>query len=263
VLIWAATQMLAAIDRELSTSRSFRFTAFQSLTAIGRATGNREYLLRKGTLTCLQSTVMRTAIRRGEHWRRQQFSWINEWEQLVARSGQCQGIEFVLPEWFYQRVLDRRLVLAIDPVCFAPSGRSERWLHRAARKHAGRQPQGSRFAPRHLRAKSARYGRSGHAAEAHTRPCRVCSLQNGQSPARFGGIIPLDRGQRIVEYAANHCARGRCRQRGEGKLPTEPGWCRRCRVSALTEYLHCRRLAPPVPMPNRIQLRHESGERCH
>ena len=159
VLIWAASQILAAQDRGLPTSRFFRFTPYQLLIAVGRATGNREYQLLKGALTRLQSTVIRTTIRHGEHWRRQQFSWINEWEELTTRTGRCEGMEFVLPEWFYRGVLDRRLVLAIDPAYFALSGGVERWLYRVARKHAGRQRDGWRFELRHLYAKSASLAR--------------------------------------------------------------------------------------------------------
>ena len=48
---------------------------------------------------------MKTTIRHGEHWRRQQFSWINEWEELISRTGRCEGMELVLPDWFYQGVL--------------------------------------------------------------------------------------------------------------------------------------------------------------
>ncbi len=64
-------------------------------------------------------------------------------------------MEFVLPDWFYQGVLDRRLVLTIDPGYFALTGGIERWLYRVARKHAGRQPEGWRFDLRHLHTKSA------------------------------------------------------------------------------------------------------------
>jgi len=159
VLIWAASQILAAQDRGLPISRFFRFTPYQLLIAIGRATGNCEYQLLKGALTRLQSTVIRTTIRHGEHWRRQQFSWINEWEELTTHAGRCEGMEFVLPEWFYQGVLDRRLVLAIDPAYFALSGGIERWLYRVARKHAGHQRDGWRFELRHLHAKSASLAR--------------------------------------------------------------------------------------------------------
>lgn len=154
ILIWAGSHIVEALDRGLPTSRFFRFTPYQLLTAIGRATGNREYQLLKGALTRLQSTVVKTTIRQGEHWRRQQFSWINEWEELTTASGRCLGLELVLPDWFYQGVLDRRLVLTIDPAYFRLTGGIERWLYRVARKHAGRQAEGWRFELRHLHAKS-------------------------------------------------------------------------------------------------------------
>lgn len=159
ILIWAGSQIVEALDRGLPTSRFFRFTPYHLLSSIGRATGNREYKLLKGALARLQSTVIKTTIRQGEHWRRQQFSWINEWEELTTRAGRCQGMEFVLPDWFYQGVLDRRLVLTIDPAYFALTGGIERWLYRVARKHAGRQAEGWRFALRHLHAKSASQAR--------------------------------------------------------------------------------------------------------
>jgi plasmid replication initiation protein len=68
-------------------------------------------------------------------------------------------MEFVLPDWFYQGVLDRRLVLTIDPAYFALTGGIERWLYRVARKHAGRQAEGWRFELRHLHTKSASQAR--------------------------------------------------------------------------------------------------------
>jgi len=159
VLIWAASHLVEALDRGLPTSRFFRFTPYQLLGAIGRGRGQRDYLLLKGALARLQSTVIRTTIRHGPHWRRQQFSWISEWEELTTWAGRVEGMEFVLPDWFYQGVLDRRLVLTVDPAYFRLTGGLERWLYRVARKHAGRQPGGWRFELRHLHAKSASLAR--------------------------------------------------------------------------------------------------------
>jgi plasmid replication initiation protein len=51
-------------------------------------------------------------------------------------------------------VIDRSLVLAIDPSYFRLSGGIERWLYRVARKHAGRQPKGWLFEIAHLHEKS-------------------------------------------------------------------------------------------------------------
>lgn len=140
VLIWAASQIVAAENNGLRTSRFFRFTPYQLLMAVSRGTGAREYRLLKNALIRLQSTSIRTTIRQGEHWRRHQFSWINEWEELTTRDGRVEGMEFVLPDWFYRGVIDRSLVLAIDPAYFRLTGGIERWLYRVARKHAGHQP---------------------------------------------------------------------------------------------------------------------------
>lgn len=154
VLIWAASQIVAAENNGLTTSRFVRFTPYHLLRAIGRLTGNRQYLLLKAALARLQSTVIATTIRNGPHWRRRQFSWINEWEELTTRAGRVEGMEFVLPEWFYNSVIDRSLVLTIDPAYFRLTGGIERWLYRVARKHAGHQRHGWIFEVAHLHKKS-------------------------------------------------------------------------------------------------------------
>ncbi|MBB4383334.1 replication initiator protein A [Bradyrhizobium sp. SBR1B] len=154
VLIWAASQIVEAENLGLKTSRFLRFTPYQLLIAVGRQTGAREYKLLKGALARLQATVIRTSIRQDEHWRRHQFSWINEWEECARRDGRVEGMEFVLPDWFYRGVIDRSLVLTIDPAYFSLTGGIERWLYRVARKHAGRQPRGWLFEIAHLHEKS-------------------------------------------------------------------------------------------------------------
>jgi plasmid replication initiation protein len=154
VLIWAASQIVRAENLGLTTSRFFRFTPYQLLRGVGRPTGNQQYLLLKAALARLQSTVVATTIRNGEHWRRRQFSWINEWEEMSTRTGRVEGMEFVLPEWFYSSVVDRSLVLTIDPAYFRLTGGIERWLYRVARKHAGHQPDGWVFEIAHLHTKS-------------------------------------------------------------------------------------------------------------
>lgn len=154
VLIWAASQIVRAENQGLATSRFFRFTPYQLLRGIGRPTGNQQYLLLKAALARLQSTVIATTIRNGEHWRRRQFSGINEWEEMSTRAGRVEGMEFVLPDWFYSSVIDRSLVLTIDPAYFRLTGGIERWLHRVARKHAGRQWHGWVFEFAHLHVKS-------------------------------------------------------------------------------------------------------------
>ena len=154
VLIWAASQIVEAENLGLTTSRFLRFTPYQLLSSIGRQTGARDYGLLKAALARLQSTVVATTIRNGQNWRRQQFSWITEWEICASQTGRAAGVEIVIPEWFYRGVIDRSLVLAIDPAYFRLTGGIERWLYRVARKHAGRQRTGWVFEIAHLHAKS-------------------------------------------------------------------------------------------------------------
>jgi plasmid replication initiation protein len=109
MLMLAATKNLAAQDRRPPTSRSIRCTPHKLLVAIRRATGDHVYQLLKGGLTRPQPTVIRVS-RSGAHWRRRQFSWINKWPELAARSGRCHGVAFLVPARFCQGVLDRLLV---------------------------------------------------------------------------------------------------------------------------------------------------------
>lgn len=73
---------------------------------------------------------------------------------MTRRDGRVEGMEFVLPEWFYNGVVDRSLVLTIDPLYFRMTGGIERWLYRVVRKHAGHQPGGWLFDIAHLHEKS-------------------------------------------------------------------------------------------------------------
>ena len=73
-----------------------------------------------------------------------------EWEECRTQTGAVEGLEIVLPDWFYRGVIDRSLVLAIDPAYFRLTGGIERWLYRIARKHAGHQRDGWTFEIAHL-----------------------------------------------------------------------------------------------------------------
>ena len=83
------------------------------------------------------------------------FCWINDWTERADAHGNADGIDLIVPDWFYRTVLDDALVLTIDRRYFALTGGVERWLYRVVRKHAGRQSHGWRFEFRHRHAKSA------------------------------------------------------------------------------------------------------------
>ena len=60
-------------------------------------------------------------------------------DRARRRARRADGIDLIMPDWFYRAVLDDALVLTIDPAYFGLTGGLERWLYRLVRKHAGRQ----------------------------------------------------------------------------------------------------------------------------
>jgi plasmid replication initiation protein len=155
VLIWAASQIVEARDAGLRTSRLMAARPREILTFTGRGTSARDYHRLKAALDRLQSTTIATSLRQLSERRMHRFSWINEWTERADTHGNADGIDLIVPDWFYRAVLDDALVLTIDRRYFALTGGVERWLYRVVRKHAGRQSHGWRFEFRHLHAKSA------------------------------------------------------------------------------------------------------------
>ncbi len=154
VLIWAASQIVQARDAGLCPSRRMLARPCEILRFIGRGTSLRDYQRLKAALDRLQSTSIATSIRETTGRRLHRFSWINEWKERTDARGAPQGIELILPDWFFAGVLDAALVLTIDPAYFGLTGGLERWLYRLVRKHGGRQAHGWRFDFRHLHRKS-------------------------------------------------------------------------------------------------------------
>jgi len=154
ILIWAASQIVEARDTGLRTSRLMVATPYEILKFIGRGTSMRDYQRLKAALDRLQSTTVSTSIRQPTEGRRHRFSWINEWKERTDSQGKPDGIEMIVPDWFYGCVLDNALVLTIDRAYFDLTGGLDRWLYRIVRKHGGRQRTGWRFDFRHLHQKS-------------------------------------------------------------------------------------------------------------
>ncbi|MBU0669795.1 MAG: replication initiator protein A [Alphaproteobacteria bacterium] len=154
VLIWVASQIVEARDTGRPTSRLIAASPHEILAFTGRGTGKAGYERLRAALDRLQSTSIATSIRQRGARRRHRFSWINEWRECLDGNGRALGIEMIVPDWFYEGVLDRALVLTIDPAYFQLTGGLERWLYRIVRKHGGRQKGGWSFDIAHLHLKS-------------------------------------------------------------------------------------------------------------
>jgi plasmid replication initiation protein len=128
VLIWAASQIVEARDAGLRTSRLMAATPHEILGFIGRGVGARDYARLKAALDRLQSTTVATSLRQASERRMHRFSWINEWTERSDAQGRADGIDLIVPDWFYRAVLDDALVLTINRAYFALTGGLERWL---------------------------------------------------------------------------------------------------------------------------------------
>ncbi len=158
VLIWVASQIVEARDAGRPTSRLIAATPHEILAFTRRGTGKASYERLKAGLDRLQSTTIATSIRQRPSpnglRRRHRFSWINEWQERVDGAGRALGIEMIIPDWFYEGVIDQALILTIDSAYFALTGGLERWLYRLVRKHGGKQKAGWSFDLQHLHMKS-------------------------------------------------------------------------------------------------------------
>jgi plasmid replication initiation protein len=114
VLIWAASQIVEARDAGLRTSRLMAATPYQILTFIGRGTGARDYQRLKAALERLNTTMVATSLPQTNERRIHRFRWIDEWTQRADAHGHADGINLIVPDWFYRTVLDDAVVLTID-----------------------------------------------------------------------------------------------------------------------------------------------------
>lgn len=138
VLIYCAS-MLADMTRRGTNDipRKLHIMPYDLLRAIGRPVTGRAYELLGQALDRLVSTTIKTNIR-AENRREATFSWLDGWTQLVdERTERSKGMTLELSNWFYEGVLMKGGVLAIDRAYFNISGGRERWLYKVARKHSG------------------------------------------------------------------------------------------------------------------------------
>ena len=138
VLIYCAS-MLADMARRGANDvpRKLHIMPYDLLRAIGRPVTGRAYELLGQALDRLVSTTIKTNIR-AENRREATFSWLDGWTQLVdERTERSKGMTLELSNWFYEGVLMKGGVLAIDRAYFDITGGRERWLYKVARKHAG------------------------------------------------------------------------------------------------------------------------------
>lgn len=155
VIIWAASQIRAAMKRGEESPRTIYFTPYNLLKSIRRDphSGNNYDRLRD-TFDRLQSTTVKTNIRQEGQRRIDTFSWLDHWTELADEEGKADGWQLTLCQWLWEGIVDEKLILSVHPDYFLLTSGTERWLYRVARKHAGRQRNGFGLRMHRLHAKS-------------------------------------------------------------------------------------------------------------
>ena len=138
ILIYCASVLADMARRGLNdVPRKLHLMPYDLLRAIGRPTTGRAYELLGQALDRLVATTIKTNIR-ADSRREATFSWLDGWTQLVdERTERSRGMTLELSNWFWEGVMMKGGVLAIDRAYFDITGGRERWLYRVARKHAG------------------------------------------------------------------------------------------------------------------------------
>ena len=138
ILIYCASHIADLARRGVNDiPRTLNVMPYDILRSIGRPTTGRAYELLAQALDRLVSTTIKTNIR-AESRREATFSWLDGWTQLVdEKTERSRGMTLELSNWFWEGVMMKGGVLAIDRAYFDITGGRERWLYRVARKHAG------------------------------------------------------------------------------------------------------------------------------
>ena len=90
----------------------------------------------------LHHTFVETNIRQDEGRQHHSFNWLSEIKKIADGRSTHRGYEIVIPEWLYESVVEKKLVLTLDEGYFDIRGGLERWLYMFARKSSGWQPGG-------------------------------------------------------------------------------------------------------------------------
>jgi plasmid replication initiation protein len=148
-LIWVASKLNAAIERGKLPNRRLWVVPYHFLLTTRRIDpkhkGSKPYRDFEKLLDRLQGTTLKTNIKADGERITEAWSWIDTWKAHKDEQGRITGLEIVLSEWFFRRVVKDKAILSIHPDYFLLTGGIERWLYKLARKHCGSNQNGWSF----------------------------------------------------------------------------------------------------------------------
>jgi hypothetical protein len=139
VLIFAISQIMAALNERREVSQVVRFKAYDLLNATNRVTDGRGYEGLKAALDRLSGTRISTNIITGDVEITKGFGLIDSYEIVRAtRDGRMQEVEIKLSDWVFNAIRHNE-VLTLHRDYFRLRKPLERRMYELARKHCGKQ----------------------------------------------------------------------------------------------------------------------------
>ncbi|MBE9117200.1 replication initiator protein A [Lusitaniella coriacea LEGE 07157] len=141
LIMWLLSQIRQALDFGEPISRKVRFSRRAFLKEARREVGGAQYGRLEKSIARLKNTTVTTTIRAPEG-KTVMFNWIEYVEIDRDTDGYLQNVVVILPEWLFEAVCERKLILSIHKDYFLLTGGLERWLYRFVRKQAGNNKSG-------------------------------------------------------------------------------------------------------------------------
>jgi len=140
ILLFIITQYMAALNSGKppeQISRNFQFTGYEYFRFIGKQKfSGKGYADLWKSLERLHHTFVETNLHLGESRRHSSFTWLSEIKQVIE-GGTHRGFQVSVPDWLYQSVVNKKMVLTLDDGYFDIRSSLERFLYLFARKSSG------------------------------------------------------------------------------------------------------------------------------
>ena len=146
ILIYAVSQIIAAMKAGLETQQRIRINCHDFLTFANRGTGGKDYQAICDAVTRLDGTRIQTNIRTGDIEQFDTFGLIESGtiRRKYGLKGRLLWVEIKLSDFVYNAIKSKE-VLTLHPDYFRLSKPMERRLYELARKHCGQQDSWSSY----------------------------------------------------------------------------------------------------------------------
>jgi len=142
LILFVITQWLKTLNDGGTIDHKFSFTGYEFFTFLGKDRfGGTGYKDLWRAMERLHHTFVETNIRMDNTTRHHSFTWLSSIKQLKDGNTH-RGYTITLPDWIYDSVQNKKLILTLDDEYFNIRSGIERWLYLFARKSAGWQLSG-------------------------------------------------------------------------------------------------------------------------